>query len=208
MTRVAVTHDVPQIFIPVGSLAEVKALGLPTRNISTCSERDDRNNYGCPLWEHCDRTFRGDRPHNEIVRTIGTNGDVRFIARPCFMTVQAELDSVDKNTLVQVIGGEGDSYTYRGSQKAHIKRDPDCNDCMQGKCEKWVDVAEIPAVCDQFPPAATHRELVKFARRNEARKGSSAMRKEKLERALLGGGDEDMVMDAPEVPAKARGARS
>lgn len=207
MAKVSHEHDIPQIPTPVGSLEEVRALNVPTRNIATCSERDSAKNFGCPEHPHCDRAFRGDRPRNEIVRKIGRGGDVRTVCQACFVTVREEINQDDKGVLVQVIGGEGDDYEYRGSVKAHIKRDPNCNDCSQGKCDKWVDHDGVHApllkgTCPAFPAAATHPELVKFARRAEARMTGSQQRRAAMERKLLGGDDE-----APEKPGKGGHAR-
>lgn len=203
MARVAQDHDVPQIAVPVGSREEVEALGVSTRNIATCSKRTDRDNFGCPMRDRCDREHRDTRPHNEIVETIGTTGDVRVGVCACFVTVRAEVDSEDKGTLVRVIGHEGDTFKYRGSRKLHVTRDPNCNECMQGKCEKYVD-DEFESVCEQFPAAATHPELRKFARRREARIGGSVSRRAAIERKLLGGADDE---SAPEKKGD-RGARA
>ena len=205
MAKVSIEHDVPQIASPVGSLAELRKLGVPSRNIATCSERDSAKNFGCPQWDNCDREHRGERPHNEIVRTIGMNGDVRTACQACFVTVLAEKNADDKGVLVQVVGHEGEKFKYRGSVKLHITRDPNCNDCAQGKCDKWVDRDDLDGVCHQFPAAATHPDLVKFARRLEARATGSQIRKAAIEKALLGGDDEPEVPETPARGARARG---
>ena len=189
----------PQIGRPIGSLAEVQALGVPTRNIATCSAHTERENMGCPMRHLCDRDFRDARPQNEIVQIISSDGNVRTTILPCFDTVKMEAELEDNGGLITVIGGENDKFHTRGSVKRHPERDPNCNDCAKGKCEAYDDVEDIALTCPEFPPAALHDELKKFARRIEARHLGSSRKREQVRAALLGGED-----DVPsEKPKKA-----
>lgn len=185
MARVALDHKIPQIGMPVGSKSEVEALDVPTRNIATCSRRVDKENFGCPVYEFCDRAFRGERPQNEVVRTVSSDGNVRVTVNPCFVNVRKEREADGKGMLVQVIGHEGSEYTYRGSEKVVT----DCPDCERGECRRphmYQDSEELKATCPKFPPAAQHRDLIRFERIREARMGTSVNRKAALERQLLG----------------------
>lgn len=185
MAKVALDHKVPQLGRPVGSKAEIEALDIPTRNISTCSRRVDKENFGCPEYANCDRAFRGERPRNEVVQTINSDGNLRVTVNPCFVTVRKERDADTKGMLVTVIAGEGDRYTYRGS----VRVDSNCPDCARGECKRahmYVDSEELEAVCPPFPPASEHRELVRFARLREAKLGTSQNKKASLKRQLLG----------------------
>lgn len=198
MAKVALDHKVPQIGRPVGSKAEVEALDIPTRNISTCSRRVDKENFGCPVWEHCDRAFRGDRPQNEVVRTITSDGNLRVTVNPCFVNVRKEREADGKGMLVEVIGHEGEKYHYRGS----VKVVTDCPDCARGECKRphmYKDEDEIEGTCPRFPAAEEHRELQRFARLREARIGTSMNKKAALRRQLLGA-------DEPEAPKSGKGA--
>ena len=89
MAVVSTEKDAPQIGVPVGSRERVEALGVPTRNIATCSAHTP-DNRGCPMWAICDRAFKGDRPHNQIVRRISSSGGLRVYHAPCFDIVGKE----------------------------------------------------------------------------------------------------------------------
>lgn len=201
MARVALDHKVPQLGMPVGSKSEVEDLDIPTRNIATCSRRVDRENFGCPMYPHCDREFRGQRPQNEVVRTITSDGNLRVTVNPCFVNVRKERDADAKGVLIQVIAHEGEEYTYRGS----VKVASDCPDCARGECKRghlYEDREDLKAVCPPFPQAAAHRELQKFARLREAKLGTSTNKKAALKRQLLG-------PDEPDAKAKGgTGARA
>lgn len=209
MAKVSTDQDAPQIWRPVGSRQEVEDMEIPTRNIATCSAHVEGKdgNAGCPMWRNCDRAYKGSRPHFEIVRKIsGSNGGVRTYAAECFNIIPKELTANDNGDLYDVIGGEGDTYLARGSVKRHVKRDPDCNDCAEGKCNTWDDVEELEHVCPTFPAAATHPELAKFARRIMARRGTSVKQKAAIRASLLGGEDDK---DTDEKVGKhGRGSRS
>jgi len=198
MAVVSTEKDAPQIGVPVGSRERVEALGVPTRNIATCSAHTP-DNRGCPMWAICDRAFKGDRPHNQIVRRISSSGGLRVYHAPCFDIVGKEETANDNDELYEVIGGEGDSYEGRGSVKKHPKRDPNCNDCSQGKCEAWVDVENAEFTCPQFPDPETHRELVRFARKKVARMGSAVKQKAAIKARLLGGVEEPEDTDEPDT---------
>lgn len=186
MAKVSLDSKAPQISRPVGSLDELRELGVPTRNISTCSERDGNNNAGCPMWYACDRTFRDTRPHMQIGRITTRDGRVRTSCGPCFNWLRKELDADEKGNLVEIIGGEGDTYTYRGSVKRHPVRDPNCNYCAQGKCDLWDDVDNLTAVCPEFPKAATHPELIMFAHKVRAKVETGVQKKESIRQQLYG----------------------
>jgi len=198
MARVRFDEDVPSISRPVGSLDEVKELAGPhltkafTRNIASCSEHRDRENRGCDEWESCDRTFRGSRPQLEVVEFIGSGGNVRVMAIPCYAAIKKERNDANKGTSTRVIGGEGSEYTYQGSEKLHLRRDPDCNLCVKGECHLSKD-SEFTAVCGTFPAAETHPDLRKFARKIVARTRGSVNRREEARARLLGGEDESDV---------------
>lgn len=206
MAKVSVEQDVPQIGVPVGSKAEVEALGVPTRNIATCSART-HDNHGCPMWEFCDREFQGTRPQNQIVRRTNTAG-VRTYAAPCYDIVPREYTANDNGELYEIVGGEGETYQYRGSRKRHEKRDPDCNDCAAGKCNVFDDVEDLEATCPEFPPAAVHPELKKFARKIVARQQTSVRQKAAIRNSLLGGDDVDEKDEKSDKPRFGRGSRS
>lgn len=191
MARSTVENDTPQVSTPVGSLEEVKALGVPTRNICTCSEREDKKNAGCPVWDFCDRKFRGTRPQFQIYQLVTREGNTRITHDACFNIVRKEMDADDKRQLVEVIGGEGDEYTYRGSVKLHPVRNPNCNECAQGKCEKWEDRSDLKFTVPEFPPAADHDELVKYSRKIDARQRGGVIKKADRREALLGPTDEE-----------------
>lgn len=185
MAKVALDHKVPQIGRPVGSKSEVEALDIPTRNISTCSRREERENFGCPEFKHCDRAFRGQRPQNEVVQIITSDGNMRTAVNPCFVNVKKEREADAKGMLVTVIAHEGEPYTYRGS----VRVNDDCPDCERGECRRshlYEDRDDIEAVCPPFPPAAEHRELIRFERLRQAKLGTSANKKASLSKQLLG----------------------
>lgn len=208
MALVTNEKEAPQLGTPVGSRAEVEALGCPLRNIATCSAHT-ADNMGCHFFGICDRDFRGTRPQNQIVQRISSNGGVRRYHAPCFAIVPKEAVASDNQELYEVIGGEGDTYTGRGSVKRHPKRDPNCNDCSQGKCEAWDDKEDIEYLCPEFPAAATHPELVKFARKIVARKGGAVKQKAAIRARLLGGEDDpDEVAEVAAKPKVAHGART
>lgn len=187
MARVQMDDEAPQIGRPVGSKEEVEELQIPTRNISTCSVRQDRENYGCPLWKFCDRSFRGNRPRYQVFRSIKKNGDERISHGPCFDVVQAELNATANGGMVEVLEEyqEGDTYVSRGSVKRHPKRDPNCNDCSDGKCVAYDDKEDVEFKVPVFPPAAEHRELRKYARAISARNRQSKQKKEAIKNRLL-----------------------
>lgn len=192
MAKVSLDHKVPQIGMPVGSKAEVEALGIPTRNIATCSRRVDRENAGCPMREHCDRDFCGTRPQNEAVRMITSDGNLRVTVNPCFINVRKEREADGKGMLIEVIAREGEEYTYRGS----VKVDADCPDCKRGECKRphmYRDSDELKAVVPAFPPAAEHKDLKRFARLREARTETSTNKKAALRKQLLGGDENAKV---------------
>ena len=201
MARVALDHKIPQIGQPVGGKSEIEDLDLPTRNIATCSRRVDKENFGCPMYGQCDREFRGERPQNEVVRIVTSDGGERVTVNPCYVNVKKELEANGKGMLVEVIGHEGDEYTYRGS----VKVDSDCPDCKRGECKRphmYRDSETLKATCPEFPAAVAHRELVKFARLRAARTKTSAQTKASLRRQLLG-------PDEPQAAEKGKtGARA
>jgi len=202
---------------PVGSRKEVEDLGCPLRNIGTCSQPAP-GNMGCVSFSICDREWRGDRPRNEIVQRISSAGGIRVYHAPCFAIIPKEAAANDNQELYEVIGGESvpgepdTVYVSRGSVKRHPRRDPNCNDCSLGKCEAWDDKEDIEYTCTRFPAAATHKELVKFARKIVARKGGAIKQKAAIKARLLGGED-DPVAEQVDVanndkPRFGRGARS
>jgi hypothetical protein len=190
--------EAPQLSQPVGSRQEVEDLGCPTRNISTCSLHTP-DNMGCEQFRVCDREWRGTRPRNEIVQRISAAGGVRVTHMPCFAIIPKELAANDNGELYEVIGGEGETYSGRGSVKRHPHRDPDCNDCSLGKCEAWDDREDLEFHCPEFPAAATHKELVKFARKIVARKGGAVRQKAAIKARLLGGDEPEEVSEVAEV---------
>lgn len=206
MALVTNEKEAPQISTPVGSIKEVEALGCPTRNIATCS-RHTQDNRGCPFFDICDREHKGERPRFEVVRRISGNGGIRVYHAECFNVVPKEATASDNQELYEVIGGEGDVYVGRGSVKKHPKRDPNCNDCAQGKCEAWIDVEDLEYTCPTFPPAAQHRELIKFERKNVARRGSAIKQKAAVKTRLLGESDTPETHKAPAPEIKRRGAQ-
>lgn len=201
MAKVSTDKTAPQIGMPVGSRKEVEDLGVPTRNISTCSAHS-MDNRGCAFRDICDRDHRDTRPRYEIVQKISSSGNIRRYHAPCFMVVPKEASATDNGELYEVIGGEGDTYYGRGSVKRHLKRDPNCNDCTHGRCEAWDDREDLEFHCPEFPAAATHPELVKFARKIMARKGGAIKAKAAIKARLLGGEEE------PEVPEKTHATKS
>jgi len=213
MARVSLENKIPQIGKPVGSRDRVEALTgeVGLRNIATCSRFQERVNRGCSEYGECDREFRGTRPHNEIVHITTADGNVRTQCMACFETVRKERDADAKQMLIEVIGGEGDEYTYRGSVKLHPKRDPNCNKCAEGKCEAYVDKDDLKATCPPFPEPEEHRELVKFARIREARGRIKGNTKAALRRRIFGPEDaapdevEDDVLEQSERNAKKGG---
>lgn len=188
MAKVSLDNKAPQINRPVGSLDELKVLGVPTRNICSCSDRAV-GNAGCPVDYACDRAWKGTRPQMQVIRLTTKDGRVRVSESPCFNVIKKELDAEDKGNLVEVIGGEGDEYTYRGSVKRHPVRDPNCNYCAQGKCELWDDKNDLKKTCAEFPPAATHPELVKFAHKVRAKTETGVQKRENLKEQLYGPND-------------------
>lgn len=184
MANVSLDHKIPQIGQPVGSRSEVLDLGIPSRNIASCSRPEEKENRGCPRWDQCDRAFRGERPQNEAVRMITGEGNVRVTVNPCFVNVKKELEADDKGMLIEVVAREGEKYTYRGS----VKVDDKCPDCLRGECRRphmYEDRDDLEAVVPTFPPAEEHPELVRFARMREARVGSSRNKKAALKQRLL-----------------------
>lgn len=203
MAKVSLDHKIPQIVKPAGSRDDVESLtgDVGLRNISTCSARVERHNFGCQEYPNCDRDFRGTHPQNEIVRITTADGNLRTQCMACFETVRKEREADGKQMLVEVIGGEGDTFQYRGSIKLHPKRDPNCNKCSEGKCEAYVDKEDLEMICPPFPPAEEHRELIKFARIREARGRISTKTKSALRRRIYG--PEDVAPEAgPPAPAK------
>lgn len=196
----------PQIGRPVGSLQELKDLEVPTRNIASCSEPEGNKNAGCPVWKYCDRAYRGTRPQMEVVRKVNRKGQVRVYEAPCFDTVLKESSALENRELYDVIGHEGDEYTYKGSVKLHEKRDPSCNDCAQGKCEKYRDRNDLKAVCSAFPQAGDHPELVMFSEMISARKSTGVRQKEAIRESLLPGSGEGKTINV--AKGDGRGARS
>jgi len=179
-------NDAPQIGYPVGSLDEIKAMGIPSRNICTCSERVDLKNAGCIKYPVCDRKFRGTRPQNQLYQHVKADGNVRVAVDACFNIIHKEEEADDKGELITVIGAEGDSYTYRGSVKKHPTRNPDCPACLKGECHTYVDREDLPGIVEPFPPADEHPELVKFARKMDARQTLSVNQRAARKDALLG----------------------
>lgn len=208
MARVSLEHKVPQIVKPVGSRDEVESLAgdVGLRNISTCSRRQERTNFGCALYEDCDRDFRGTRPHNEGVRITTSDGNLRVQCMACFETVRKEREADAKGMLVEVIAQEGESITYRGSVKMHPKREPTCNKCSEGKCEAYIDVEDLEMTIPKFPDAAEHRDLIKFARIRDARGRISANTKKALRRRIYG--PEDEAQDEKPAAKKGDNARA
>jgi hypothetical protein len=195
MARVQVDQDVPQIGRPVGSREEIEAMGLPTRNIATCSAHQDRENMGCPVWRNCDREFRGKRPQNQPYQITKSGGEVRTTCGACFDVVALELQVEANGGLVEVIGKEGTTYLGRGSIKRHKKRDPDCDDCHNGKCNAYDDVEDLEFTCPKFPPASTHKELRKFARAIAAKNRGRQSRRQNIKDRLLG--EDDPIEEKP-----------
>lgn len=186
MAKVSLENKAPQINRPVGSLDELRVLGVPSRNICTCSDRGDKN-AGCPMDYACDRPWKGTRPRMQVLRLTTRDGRVRVSETPCFEAVRKELDADDKGNLVEIIGGEGDEYTYRGSER----RNKNCPDCANGECKRthvWDDKSDLKKVCGEFPPAATHPELVKFAHKVRAKTETGVQKRENLKAQLYGPG--------------------
>jgi hypothetical protein len=204
VAKVDVEREYPQISQPVGSKKEVEALGVPLRNIATCSVHTVEN-MGCPSYRICDREFKDDRPRNQIYQLIKRSGDIRTSCGACFDVVKLESQIEANGGLVKVVGGEGDKFKNRGSQKLHPRRNADCNDCASGKCEKYEDVVE-EVVCKPFPPASEHAELVKFDRIREARDSNRDRSRKSLEAQLLGA--PSPVVPKPEAPEDSRGGRT
>lgn len=204
MARVSMKDNAPpQIGHPVGSLEELRALGLndrEMRNIRSCSA-------SCPVFEICDRSYRGTRPQNEVVRKVNRAGKVRVYVAPCYDTVQKESVAAENFESYTIIGGEGDEYTYKGSEKLHSVRDPNCNDCTHGRCEKYQNRNDLKAICPAFPPAAEHPELVMFAERVQARQSTGVRKAEAIKEALLSGAAEVNVAKG-DKPRFGHGSRS
>jgi hypothetical protein len=198
--------DYPQIARPVGSLKELAALGVPTVNIATCSAHVDRQNMGCPVYKLCDREFRDSTPQNQVFTVIKRDGNMRTSCGPCFDVVLKETQIEANGGLVKVVAGEGETFLSRGSVKLHPKRDPNCNECAQGKCDKYEDREDLVVTCLPFPAAARHPELVKFARVVEARQEGRSRSRKSLEAQLLG--SPSPVVPNPEGPAESHGGRT
>lgn len=187
MARVNLEEDYPQISQPVGSSKEVQDLEVPLRNVATCTvhSEGESGSMGCPVWKLCDRAYRGSRPQNEIMKTITKEGGIRVYHDACFNNIRREVQLDKSGGYAAVIGSEGDTYLSRGSVKRHPKRDPDCPDCIKGECNIWDDKTDIPQLCPEFPAAADHDELKKFAMIKEARERGHVVKTEKQAEQLL-----------------------
>lgn len=181
--------DRTQIFVPVGSYEEVKAMGAPVRNIATCSEHDNKNNMGCPMYEDCDREWRGQgRPRNESYRIVTKDGTTREGCAACFHNVRIGQQVEANGGLFDIIGGEGDKYRQRGSRRVHPKRDPECHLCMNGECTlvEELDPEEPDTIVPPYPSADKHPELRKYRRARDARKTVTERDRERRRRQILG----------------------
>ena len=186
MARVNLDNDYPQIGRPVGSSKEVEALDVPLRNVSTCDAHRDGESgtMGCPSWKMCDRAFKGERPQLEVMKIITKEGGIRVYHAPCFDNVKREVELDAQGGYAEVVGGEGDTYLSRGSEKIN----KDCPDCARGECNRthtWRDRDDIEVVCPTFPPAEEHPELMKFARIKTARTRGFIQKKAKRSEQLL-----------------------
>jgi hypothetical protein len=123
------------------------------------------------------------------VRKVNSAGKVRVYQAPCFDTIPREAVAADNHELYDIIGGEGEEYTYTGSVKKHPVRDPNCNACAQGRCEAYENRNDLKAVCAEFEPAAEHHELVQFAERVRARTTTGVRKKEAVRESLLPGSE-------------------
>jgi hypothetical protein len=184
MAKVSFKSDLPQIPLPVGSKEELAELGIrdkDLRNIATCSQHEAFN-LGCLAYENCDRAWRNTRPQTQVFEEVKPDGSMRRGHAPCFFIVQRELVAEQNGGLVEIVGGEGDTYMGRGSVRRHPKPDPGCIACGEHRCTIYDDKDDIEVECKPFPPAAEHRELRKYARivrANVERKMRSQVNKRK-----------------------------
>jgi hypothetical protein len=181
-----IKRSLPQIPFPVGSLDELKALGIEgkdLRGIASCSE-PDQFNRGCAMFEACDRERRGTRHEFEVYDEVKSSGEVRRAHGECWFVVARELVADKNRGFVQVVGGPGFKYKYQGSRRLHPKPVDGCIACAERKCSVYVD-DEFEIECPSAKPASEHPMLKRFARVVEARENRGAQVKAQRRRVLL-----------------------
>jgi len=143
------------IWYPIGTLPEIKAMGLPPNTTASCSLQM-QGNRGCPWFSKC--RFREIRdgvtpkghklplagPENVAVYvqlSQGQGGAVDIKMLPCSDYYQSGLHERWRNMensgeVIKVLGvaGNGREYTMQETRKLHIKKDPNCQACAANNC--------------------------------------------------------------------------
>jgi hypothetical protein len=182
----SIKKAIPNIVLPVGSVAEVEALGFDGKdfkNIATCSA-PSKENRGCHMYSSCDREWRGDRPRYQSYDEIKPSGEMRSGCGACHFVVARELAAEPNGGFVRVTGGEGHEFMAVGSERLHPKPEPGCIACREGKCSTYVD-CEFKQTVPAFPPAAEHPSLRRFARVIEAKSARASASLTNRKRVLL-----------------------
>ena len=159
---------------PQGTLPEVDAEGLQRNTTGSCSP-PNKESLGCPWFNECRfREHRGKTGpvncaiYTELAESEGGHNAIR--EAHCYEYYSGGYAKRAENAkktgeivLVVAVEGDGKIIKIRGTQKEHVKRDPDCEACARNQCNKMVDVFDERKVRPFVRPAE------KFAARNVGR---------------------------------------
>ena len=159
---------------PQGTLAEIDAEGLPRNTTGSCSA-PTKENLGCAWFGECRfREYKGTKGpvnvaiYTELAESEGGNNAIREAA--CHEYYSGGYSKRAENArksgeiiLVVAVEGDGKLIKIRGTEKEHVKRDPDCIACAKNQCNRMVDVFDERKVTP-FP-----RPSAKYAVRNVGR---------------------------------------
>lgn len=172
-------------FRPVGTLDEITPLRLDQTNVATCSPKT-ANNLGCSYYEKCrfrmirdGHTFKGAKeplkgPENIAVYyqlSPAEGGEGTILEMGCYQYYSSGLDDRYKQMektgeSVKVLGiagqpgpdGKPKKFKFEQQVKAHAKKNPECDDCLQGKC------MQLKRVYDERPISPHPRPRDSFKR--------------------------------------------
>lgn len=162
---------------PIGTREEILKLKKSPGNFASCSKRDaNSGNLGCQWFDECrfrqirDRaTPKGFKEPLQGPETVAVYRELNDAGGHAAAILEVTCEGYYQSGLhsrweqmkktgetIKVVGiaGDGKKFRFREQTRAHVKRDPNCDACQQGRCT-------------QTKVEFVDRELTKFPRPSE-----------------------------------------
>lgn len=149
-----------QALRPIGTREEIDRLRLDPTNVATCSPKTNRN-LGCGHFSYCrfrqirdGATLKGcteplKGPEQIAVyyeTSPAQGGESQIFEMPCWQFYENLNDRYEQmrktGDVIKILAIAGQlgkdgkplKFKFESTVRAHAKRDPNCDDCSQGKC--------------------------------------------------------------------------